>query len=262
VTREEAAAYARSRGADPVEDPTNARPELQRTRARALLARSTGLRDALVALGARASDLAAEIARRAEALGPLDRLDAAAVAALDRHVAAALLRRAGLHRAGRAHARALLALAADRAGTRSIDLGSGLVAERRYQILRIGERTEAEPWEEIAPAGPGTYRLGPWLVELDGAGTGEELVLRFPRPGDFARTWSGRRKLSDLLIDAKVARPERARIALAARGAEVVAIAHPALSRRLADSPSPRQAIRFSRITVGETGPEWRLTPG
>jgi tRNA(Ile)-lysidine synthase len=258
VTRAEADAYARACGVQPVADPTNARPELARTRSRALLSRAPALAGELWAIGACAAALAAEIDRRAEQLGAIDAIAAADLAAAGPAVAAALLRRAGLHRAGAAHARALVALAAGRDGTRSIDLGGGLVAERSYQRVRIGPPATAPAAVEVAIVGPGDYFLEGWRIRIGEqemeAGAGDPFVLRFARDGDWALTWVGRRKLSDLMIDQKVPRPARRAIALVARGAEVVAIGEPLLARRIAGV----QPVHFQRLSVEEC----RLTPG
>ncbi len=219
VTREEAAGFVAARGIAAVADPTNERDDLVRVHIRRRLAPLDG---AVAALGRLADETSAWIAgldARAAALGPLDALPAAAVAAAGPDVALRLLRRAGLHRAGRAHARALLALAASSTGTRAVDLGAGLVAERRYDLIRVGPAA-ADPGDvavEVAPRG--SHRLLGWRVTFGDGGDplaldrlAPPLVLRNLRPGDRVQTAVGRKKLQDLLVDRKVPRPERRRL--------------------------------------------------
>jgi tRNA(Ile)-lysidine synthase len=235
VRRDETFAYAHAHGVAPVADPTNERDRFTRTRIRRALARSDGAEQALARLAHAAAERVAALDEAARALGPLEALDAASVHASGGEVALRLLRRAGLHRAGRRHAQALLDLTASTAGTHRLDLGGGIEAERRYGRLRLGARPsthEALPEEERARvlpvAGPGRYALCGQRVEvrvappaalelppdafapLDGALLDEGLVLRAPRAGDRLRGPAGVRKLHDMLIDHKVPRPLRA----------------------------------------------------
>ena len=81
----------------------------------------------------------------------------------------------------------LVDLLSSRTGTRSADLGGGVRAVREYGVLRL----------------EGTVEWGPWTLssELDG------LEVRARRPGDHL---AGRRKkVQDLLVDAKVPRAQR-----------------------------------------------------
>ena len=98
--------------------------------------------------------------------------------------------------------RTLLELLSTREGTRSADLGGGLRAVREYGTLRLEGRVS---W-------------GPWLIESDAPG----LVVRGRRPGD--RLAGRRKKVQDLLVDAKVPRAERDGWPLVVRGDEVVAV--------------------------------------
>jgi tRNA(Ile)-lysidine synthase len=87
----------------------------------------------------------------------------------------------------RALERSLLELLASRAGTRGVDLGGGVRGVREYDRLRL----------------EGTVTWGPWTLESDHDG----LTVRSRRPGD--RLAGRRRKVQDLLVDAKVPRTER-----------------------------------------------------
>jgi tRNA(Ile)-lysidine synthase len=97
----------------------------------------------------------------------------------------------------------LLALLSTRAGSKSSDLGSGIRAVREYGEISL-ER--------------GPVRWGPWLIASDEPG----LVVRSRRPGD--RLAGRRKKLQDVLVDAKVARGERDAWPVVADGGEVVAV--------------------------------------
>ena len=82
-------------------------------------------------------------------------------------------------------------LLASRAGTKAADLGDGIRAVREYGTLRL----------------EGTVEWGPWTLEANRDG----LEVRPRRPGDHL---AGRRKkVQDLLVDAKVPRAERGRLA-------------------------------------------------
>jgi tRNA(Ile)-lysidine synthase len=92
-------------------------------------------------------------------------------------------------------ARTLAELLAERAGTASADLGGGLRAVREYDVLRL----------------EGTVVWGPWRLSSDAPG----LVVRTRRPGD--RLTGRRRKVQDLLVDAKVPHAARADWPIVAR---------------------------------------------
>jgi len=131
------------------------------------------------------------------------------------------------------HQAALHKLCAHSHGTQSLDLPGGLLAERRYDVLYLLRRPLiASP--TVAPLDPlslptdGFYEHGPWRLRLRILGPDDDLPkpklhhrvfavpapgfplwLRPPRPGDRLRLPSGHRKVSDLLIDAKLPRAER-----------------------------------------------------
>lgn len=87
----------------------------------------------------------------------------------------------------RALEESLVALLASRHGSAGADLGNGMRAVRAYDELRL----------------EGTVEWGPWRLSSDVEG----LVVRGRTPGD--RLAGRRRKVQDLLVDAKVPRAER-----------------------------------------------------
>ncbi len=96
----------------------------------------------------------------------------------------------------------LVELLSSRAGTKAADLGGGIRAVREYGTLRL----------------EGTVAWGPWTLEADRA----DLEVRARRPGDHL---AGRRKkVQDLLVDAKVPRAERATWPVVTYEGEVVAV--------------------------------------
>lgn len=102
----------------------------------------------------------------------------------------------------RALERSLAQLLSSRDGSASADLGRGVRAVREYDALRL----------------EGTVEWGPWRIHSDRSG----LVVRSRREGD--RLAGRRRKVQDLLVDAKVPRAERDDVPLVAHGDEVVCV--------------------------------------
>ena len=98
---------------------------------------------------------------------------------------------------------ALHVLLASRAGSKQVDLGSGLRAVREYDRVRLES---------------GPVRWGPWTIETELEG----LEVRSWQPGD--RLAGRRKKLQDLFVDAKIPRSERGTWPVVVRGAEVVAV--------------------------------------
>ena len=98
--------------------------------------------------------------------------------------------------------RTLAELLAEREGTKSADLGAGVRAVREYGSLRL----------------EGAVEWGPWTIESQHPG----LEVRSRRPGD--RLAGRRKKVQDLLVDAKVPRAERDGWPLVVSGDEVVAV--------------------------------------
>jgi tRNA(Ile)-lysidine synthase len=104
---------------------------------------------------------------------------------------------------------ALLSLLASRAGSKRMDLGSGLQGVREYDRL----------WVERGPVPLlGTVRWGPWTIESHLEG----LHVRGWRAGD--RLAGRAKKIQDVFVDAKVPRSEREAWPLVVRGDDVVAV--------------------------------------
>jgi tRNA(Ile)-lysidine synthase len=120
--------------------------------------------------------------------------------------------------------RALVELVSSTDGTKRVDLGDGLAAIREYDVLRFEGRVE----------------FGPWLLESEREG----LAVRTRRPGD--RLAGRRKKVQDLLVDAKVPRAERDAWPLVVRGDEVVSLPG------IADAPGWEGVVRARRH--GERG--------
>ena len=98
--------------------------------------------------------------------------------------------------------RSLVQLLGSGHGTQAADLGRGVRAVREYDTLRL----------------EGAVSWGPWTIESQAPG----LEVRGRRPGD--RLAGRRKKVQDLLVDAKIARRERDAWPIVVRGDEVVAV--------------------------------------
>ena len=248
VTRPRILRYLRARSIPFVEDPSNADPRFARARIR---------HDILPAL-------AGENPRVAEALWSL-----AASARGESGVAAgsSLSRRAA----------ATVARLAARGGTATIDVAGGRRVEVSYGKMRIddghGARTLGEAPRAPAPVvieRPGGYRWpGSGVIQLRErvARAGKEntsssaefdadrlawpLVMRARRAGDRMRPRGGRgRKLSDLMIDAKIARPLRGKLPVVTTADDVVLFVpglRPAEAGRPSATTQRRIAIDFER---------------
>jgi len=140
---------------------------------------------------------------------------------LDPRARTSLLRLAETpRRLPRALEASLVALLSSREGTRSADLGGGVRAVRVYDELRL----------------EGAVTWGPWTLETDREG----LVVRSRRPGD--RLAGRSRKVSDVLVDAKVPRGDRdAWPLVATQDGTVVAVAG------LEDAPGFEGVVRAWR---------------
>ena len=115
--------------------------------------------------------------------------------------------------------RTLVELLAKREGTKATDLGGGVRAVREYGSLRL----------------EGAVTWGPWTIESDVPG----LEIRGRRPGD--RLAGRRKKVQDLLVDAKVPRAERDGWPLVVSGDEVVAVPG------VAEAPGWEGAVTWKR---------------
>ena len=96
----------------------------------------------------------------------------------------------------------LVELIGSRAGTKVADLGGGVRAVREYDRLRL----------------EGAVVWGPWTLESDRP----ELEVRTRRAGD--RLAGRRKKVQDLLVDAKVPRAEREMWPVVVHGDDVVVV--------------------------------------
>jgi tRNA(Ile)-lysidine synthase len=210
VRRAEILRYLRRRSIPFVEDPSNADPRYARARIRhrllpLLAEENPRIGEALVALAA-----------AARAGVPRDERDdrEELISALPRGVRAAV---------GRLRARG---------GTAAVDLAGGRRVEISYGQVRIGPREAEDAGRRPAAvviAGPGAYRWAegtldvkeasgrgtrsnePTAAEFDAERVDWPLSVRERRAGDRMRPRGGRgsRKLSDLMIDAKIARGAR-----------------------------------------------------
>jgi tRNA(Ile)-lysidine synthase len=115
--------------------------------------------------------------------------------------------------------RTLAELLAERDGTKTAHLGSGVRAVREYGSLRL----------------EGAVEWGPWTIESQHPG----LEVRSRRPGD--RLAGRRKKVQDLLVDAKVPRAERDDWPLVVSGDEVVAVPG------VAEAPGWEGAVTWKR---------------
>jgi tRNA(Ile)-lysidine synthetase-like protein len=115
--------------------------------------------------------------------------------------------------------RTLAELLASRDGTKTADLGRGVRAVREYGTLRL----------------EGTVQWGPWTIASDRPG----LEVRARRPGD--RLAGRRKKVQDLLVDAKVPKAERDDWPVVVAGGEVVAVPE------IAEAPGWEGAVTWRR---------------
>lgn len=112
--------------------------------------------------------------------------------------------------------RMLAELLTSTAGTKAADLGHGVRAVREYESVRL----------------EGRVQFGPWRLESSRPG----LVVRTRRPGD--RLAGRRKKVQDLLVDAKVPRDARDTWPLVVSGEDVVSVPG------IAEAPGWEDAVR------------------
>jgi tRNA(Ile)-lysidine synthase len=242
VTRAQVEQYVHARNLHVVRDPTNEDLHYRRSRLRhevlpllrrerpdvdrALAETCDRLRAEADALDALAADAYEHLcAADTNTINDDGSLDAAALAALPPALFARVIARAAAVPLAAVHVDALARLCADRRGTRSLDLPGNRTAERRYGALRFGSQSEksaSNVTEEVAVGAAGLYLLAGMPIEVSSglyeALGSSPLTLRHVRAGDRMR----RRKLQDVLVDAKVPRPERARTPVLARGSDVM----------------------------------------
>jgi len=225
LPRKEILRYLRRRSIPCVEDPSNADLRFARARIRhrhlpALAEENPRVAEALVALAAAARQVRpARAASRAAVPGL-----AVAEPALSRRVAAVVNRLRA------------------RGGTAAVDIAGGRRVEVSYGAVRVGARVLVRPLASapVLIEGPGTYRwpagtlavkegarrrvssAGHLTAEFDGDLLDWPLTARARKSGDRMRPRGGRgsRKLSDLMIDARIARATRAALPIvtSARG--------------------------------------------
>jgi len=231
VGRDELEAYLRKRGLSWIEDPSNLDRRYLRTRVR------TDVMPLLRALNPRVEEALARLAdnareERGEAVSPP---------------------------LSRSHLRALAEILDTEGGTRWLSLPGGRVAEVRVLPGRPARAAAVE----VEVRGPGRYRvpelgavfrLGRGATRGDGPSASFDptalafpLTLRTRRLGDRIRLEQGTKKISDVLIDAKIPRRDRERVLLLCRGPEVLWVA----GVRQAAGTRPRGAVRL----VAKIGP-------
>jgi tRNA(Ile)-lysidine synthetase-like protein len=182
-------------------------------------------------------------------------------------------------------AAATVARLASRGGTASVDVAGGRRVEVSYGRVRVEDRAAprgprtaaggARP-AAVVMAGPGAY---PWLAsgvvevsespapvrgaktttagsDFDADRIAWPLVMRERRPGDRMRPRGGRgsRKLSDLMIDAKIARPVRGALPVVT-GADDVVLFVPGLRPAEAGRPSTTTR-RFIKVCFRDAADE------
>ena len=267
VTRAQILRYLTRRSIPFVEDPSNADPRFARARIRHRILPALAQENPRVAEALRALALAARGGSSAGVAGE----------------GPALSRRAAV----------TVARLAARGGTASVDVAGGRRVEVSYGRVRVeaGAVPRASraggPGALPAPVAidrPGAY---PWLASgvvdvreraasaraakgaapaaaFDADRVAWPLTLRARRPGDRMRPRGGRgsRKLSDLMIDAKIARPLRGALPVVT-GADGVVLFVPGLRPAEAGRPSPttRRFIQvcFQRAAYAENPPRSNL---
>jgi tRNA(Ile)-lysidine synthase len=219
-------------------------------------------------------DAAADAAAASDAVG----LDVDALRESPAEVRRARLERAYRHAGGGglcgAHLRAVDRLLASTEGTHGIDLPGGIRAERAYRNLRfVRAGARAGQGGEIPVPGPGRYTFQGREFVIEPCTGGDQigsnrdqdeeddgcrdtcfdldalappLVLRTPRPGDRIRPrgFGHRRKVSDLLGEARVPAPDRARWPLLADAREVLLVAGIRASETGRPGPGASRQVR------------------
>jgi tRNA(Ile)-lysidine synthase len=245
VTRGEILRYLGRRSIPFVEDPSNADARFARARIRHQILPALAQENPRVAEALRA--LAAAARANGRIAGVDAGVDAAAVSSLSRRAAVTVAR------------------LASRGGTASVDVAGGRRVEVSYGRVRVENRAAARDPRPAALATlvidhPGAYRWpGAGVIDVregpvsGGGAKGARsaatfdadriawpLILRGRRPGDRMRPRGGRgsRKLSDLMIDAKIARPARATLPVVTT-ADGVVLFVPGLRPAEAGRPDP-----------------------
>lgn len=247
VGRQELRSWLRAQGLDWREDPTNADVRLERNWIRSevmpkLRGRRPGVAEVLARLASRAradeealDGLAAAVAARAEIdeaglLLRTEDIDALPAAVFQR-VVRQVMRRCGIDpRWTDIDAVTALRVGAHTAcGQTSVwRLHEGIAFVRDpipvpapKSLPRRGV-IDAEPWGVRMRVGPADAPA--WRWRCDVPADAETLVLRARRPGDRVPTKIGRKKVQDVLVDAKVPRPLRDLVPLLATPSAPLAV--------------------------------------
>jgi tRNA(Ile)-lysidine synthase len=242
VTREETAAYCRSRGLEWREDPSNDSPAYARNRVRnELLPVLRSLHPAAETNILRTLELLRDEAEVLDALvTPEPDLDALAA------LPPALARLTITRMAGAAiGSRLEEILALSRSGTTTLDLGGGLRAVSEYGHLRFDHGPVAAPGPAVLPV-PGSVAYGGGHVvceeapdgSFDADALGARLDVRPWRAGDRMRLRSGSRTLQDLFTDHKVPRERRAQVPVVVAGEEIAWVPGVAAGQRFVAGPA------------------------
>lgn len=254
VSRQELLAVLAALGQGYREDATNGDTRLTRAWLRCELlpqleARYPHIKPLLARLGAQQQELADYLQQEAARL-----IDGDSVAlrelkrahpALRRQVIAELLRGAGQPLRRQAIERLLALL--ERAEPKRVPLSAShqaLVAYGRLQLVPRG--VSALPERPVTRASQLPAEVTPEVLERY-----PQLCYRSRRPGDTIRLAGGQRKLSDLLIDAKIPRELRDRLRLLAAGSEVLWVEGIAADVRFARGQPPSD-IAFMRRALAQ----------
>jgi tRNA(Ile)-lysidine synthase len=277
VTRADVRDYLRARDLGWRDDPSNADRRFARARVR------HEVLEALRELSPTAEHTIAETARQLreegevlagaadealERLGPGPAVPLAGLRELPAAVRRLVLRRLAELAAGerrplsRREAEEIAALGAS--GTKSLELGGGLLALSEYGMLRFALAEQAPPPGPVELSVPGKARFGDWEVEARLGAPGEvsvaatalggRAVVRAWREGDRMRPLGlgGTKSLQDLFTDRKVPRGLRRRLPVVEAGGEIVWVAGVALDERFAaPADDPRPVALSARSTVG-----------
>ena len=271
-------------------DPSNANPKYLRVRVRQTLLplledENPRLVESLVRLAANLGDDLKELEALAEAeLARIGRpqeqafaLDLRAFGALPRARARRVVRlvygrlKGDLLRLEAEHVEAVLALAQSGRGEAHLPAGLIALAGGDELLLAAREAPLLRPLKSLSIPGPGRYPLstgetleveeragdlagaGPEVAYLDPERLSWPLAVRPVRPGDRIRPpgLKGSKKLSDILIDRKIPRHQRERLAVVAREAEVIWVAGVVLGRDWALAKPGPKALRIRLIRPG-----------
>jgi tRNA(Ile)-lysidine synthase len=270
VTREETRAYCAERGLAWREDASNEDRRFARARVRHDLlpalrslnpAAERTIAETALLLRDEAEVLDSVVQSALEALGGGPTVELDSLRGLPAGLARLVLRELAERTAGqprsisREEADGVLSLGG--AGTRSLDLGSGLTAVAEYGTLRFRAGAEPPPPNAVPLSVPGRARFGAWEVEA-APGEGEVLVsqealggaltVRAWREGDRMRPvgLGGTKTLADIFTDRKVPRALRRTLPVVQASDGIVWVAGVALDERYAAAAADPAAIGLS----------------